>query len=297
MRLLKLLKLKNQIFFDFIEENKTLLLILHFFILIGLVIWILIPTLEEFGQNFVSEILGVLITILIINQIIIIREEKRKLPHKFAVYDDIRMFVSSYMMFWQQAYQESVPEDDPEDIYQFFSDYGMGKIWTKLYLKSSPKSAVALSWYKLLIDYAKEIRDKGDNILTRHSQYLTPQIYRTIHQITESQYLDVIKNMPKIKKYFQKYNIPVINVLETFAVIKPSDKDYSAIISLYDWCETMYTELSGIDKTTTPVSRYIPRKNKQMPPTAMIPKHILDIEKEEWNMYLRSQMNNTQKFD
>jgi|GEM_PF-1160853 len=290
MRLLKLLKLKNQVFFDFIEENKTVLIILHFFILLGLVIWIWISPLEEFGQNFVSEILGVLITILIINQIIIIREEKRKLPHKFAVYDDIRMFVSSYMMFWQQAFHESVPEDDPENIYQFFSDYGMGKIWTNLYLHAVPKSAIAISWYKLLIEFAKDYKEKGDNILTRHAQYLSPQIYRTIHQITESQYLDVIKNMPKMKKYCEINNIPVISVLESYAVIKPSDKDYASFITLYEWCEEMYRELSVIDKSTTPVSRFIPRKNKPLPPPALIPEDILSKEREQWDNYLKEQI-------
>lgn len=290
MRLLKLLKLKNQVFFDFIEENKTILFILHIFLLIGIFLWIRIDSLEEFGQNFVSEILGVLITILIINQIIVIREEKRKLPHKFAVYDDIRMFVSTYMLFWQNAYQESIPEDDPDDIYQFFSDFGMGKIWSHLYLSAVPKSAIAISWYKLLIEFANDIKFKGDNILTRHAQYLSPQIYRTIHQITESQYLDVIRNMNKMKKYLKVNGIPVINVLESLAIIKPNDKDYSAIITLHQWCETMYKDLSSIDKSTTPVSRFIPRKNKPLPPPAQIPKEILDRETSEWNEYLRKQM-------
>jgi hypothetical protein len=194
------------------------------------------------------------------------------------------------MMFWQNAYQESVPEDDPDDIYQFFSDYGMGKIWSHLYLQAIPKSAIAISWYKLLTEFANDIKLKGDNILTRHAQYLSPQIYRTIHQITESQYLDVIRNMGKMKKYLKAKGIPVINVFESLAIIKPTDKDYSAIITLYQWCESMYKDLSSIDKTTTPVSRFIPRKNKPLPPTAQIPKEILEKETSEWNEYLRIQM-------
>ncbi|MFH1052183.1 MAG: hypothetical protein V1779_14790 [bacterium] len=286
MRLLKLLKLKNQVFFEFIEENKIVLLILHFFLLIGFVIWFVFDSLKEFGQNFVSEMLGVLITILIINQIIIIREEKRKIPHKFAVYDDIRLFISSFMVFWQQAFQESVPEDDPDNIYMFFSDYGMGKVWNYLYLPAIPKMAISLSWFEHLIEFASEIKDKGNNILTRHAQYLTPQVYRTIHQITEAQYLDIIKNMQKMKRYYETGNMPVINVLESYAVMKPSDKDYSSIINLYEWCEKMYDELSAIDKSIIKVSRFIPRKNKPLPPPSMIPEEVLAKETEEWSKYL-----------
>jgi len=127
MRKLRLFKLRirNKIFFDFVEDNFTVVLILLLFAMIGLWLWFRVDSLKDFGQNFVTEILGVLITVLIINQLIVIREERRKLPHKFAVYDDIRLYISSFTLFWQQAFQESVPEDDPENIYLFFSDDGI----------------------------------------------------------------------------------------------------------------------------------------------------------------------------
>jgi hypothetical protein len=281
------IRLRNRVLFEFIDENFSIVIILLVFALLGYWIWQTNDTYSEFGQNFLSEMLGVLITILIINQLIVIREEKRKLPHRFAVYDDIRLFISNYMLFWQQAYQDSVPEEDPENIYTFFSEDGMGKIWDYLYLKAQPKSAIPCCWYEYMIESAIEFRAKGDKILTRHSKYLPPQVYRMIHQITEAHYLDVIVNMPKMKLYAESHNIPKINVLDSYAVIRPNDKDYAAIIGIFEWCDNIYKELSTLDKSTAKVNNYFPKKKKVMPPHSMIPKDIFEKESELWMNYLK----------
>jgi hypothetical protein len=270
-RLIQIIKYRNKVLFEFLSDNFSIILIVFLLALIGFWISIKVDSLKEFGQNFLSEMLGVLVTILVINQLIVYRDEKRKLPHKFAVYDDIRLFISSYMVFWQQAFQESVPEDDPENIYSFFSDDGMGKIWNFLDITVKPKSAIPCSWYDHLIEFSTEYREKGDKILTRHSKHLPPEIYRIIHQITEAHYLDVLINMHKMTKYYENSKIDVSNVLESYAVVRPNDKDYSSIIALHEWCENIHQELSSIEKTISRVTTYIPRKNKPIPPPAMTP--------------------------
>src|SRR3989339_2243181 len=123
-KIVRMITFRNKILFEFMRDNLSIIIIVGIFAILGLWISSRVDSLKEFGQNFVSEMLGVLITILIINQLIVYRDEKRKIPHKFAVYDDIRLFVSSYILFWLQAHHESVPEEDPSNIYEFFSDKG-----------------------------------------------------------------------------------------------------------------------------------------------------------------------------
>ncbi len=279
------IKLKNKVLVEFISENFLIVIILFLFALLGFWIWQTSTNFKDFGENFVSEMLGVLITILIINQLIVLKEEKRKIPHKFVVYEDLRSFLSNLLLFWKKAYKASVPEDEPENIHIFFSENGIGKIWHYLYIKAQFKDNPAQNWAEYITEKSIELQQQAEKILLRHSQNLPPYIYRMIHSLIESRFLLVLTKIPSTLNYLEKNNNPRTNTLDAVAMVQPTDREYSSMIALFDWCGSLYDELKILDKSIDKLIEYKSRKMKNIP-YAMITDSITEIENKKWEHYI-----------
>ncbi len=81
-------------------DNKPIANILFAFLIFGAVLWQIEGGAGDFGLNFFTEVLGVVITVLIVDRIAQKREEEKTLPQKLAVYEDVRLLVSRYLSFW-----------------------------------------------------------------------------------------------------------------------------------------------------------------------------------------------------
>ena len=154
----------------------------------GLILWLLFENTKDFGLNFFTEMLGVLVTALVIDKLLQGREKTRLLPQKMVVYEDVRLFVSRYVGFWTTTYRESVPKDDPKNIKEFFSESGMPQILEHLYMDSEPNVTPPKKWWDWIVHNAKEFSESGDKILDRHAHILEPKVYAQVHQLTESSF-------------------------------------------------------------------------------------------------------------
>ena len=132
--------------------------------------------------------LGVAITVFIIDSLIQKREEYRNLPKNLAAYKDICLYSNRYTNFWLTAFRESVPEEDPETIEQFFSVEGMTKILQYLDIDSQPNVTPPRKWSEWIISNVQEFKENGNKILNRYSDSLDPEIFGHIHQLTESRF-------------------------------------------------------------------------------------------------------------
>ena len=265
-------------------SNRPIANILLLFLLLGLVLWRANDSTKDFGLNFFTEMLGVFITVLIIDQIVKKREEQKLLPQKLAAYEDIRLFVSRYFSFWLSTYQLSVPGEMPKDIQTFFSENGMGKIWNCLYLNSKPNVTPETSWWVHLPHSMKELQDLGDKILDRHSNHLDPEIYGELHHMSESSFLTVFKYMQSLKQSDLKSKFPRPSLLSSYSM-QPQEQDFAAITKLYDWCVANYQALSPHSPYLKKVAEYVPTKNREEIPRCMIPQEVLVKELEALRIY------------
>lgn len=119
-----------QKFWKNIKSEKTTILTLLAFLLIWLFCWLGSTKTEQFGLNFFTEMLGVFVTIFVIDRLIQNREENKNIPQRLAAYEDIRLYTSRYISFWVNAYRESVPDEEPTTLNLFFSETGWEKFWT-----------------------------------------------------------------------------------------------------------------------------------------------------------------------
>ncbi|MCE2963492.1 MAG: hypothetical protein ACK5UE_06680 [Chitinophagales bacterium] len=82
--------------------------------------WLCYAKTEQFGLNFFTEMLGVAVTVFVIDRLIQNREETRSIPQKLAAYEDVWLYTSRYISFWTSVYRESVPEEEPQTFEAFF---------------------------------------------------------------------------------------------------------------------------------------------------------------------------------
>jgi hypothetical protein len=259
------------------KRNKQDLLILAIILIllgIGVGTWKYSSNLEEFGLNFFTEMLGVLVTVLIVDKVIQYREKNRMIPQKISVYNDVRLFVSRYMSFWIDCYRLSVPEKKPETVEDFFSEKGMPKIWDCLDLDSKANVTPPQTWWTWIPQNAKEFKESGDKILDRHAHILEPEVYSHVHKITESGLLKTLQMIPFIKQSDSIEKIPRHTILGAYS-IRPSQEDFTSIIYLYNWCNLQFKDFQQIEPDLHKVSEYTKEKDKKIPPSSCIPEEKL----------------------
>jgi len=261
-------------FWENIKREKVIILTILSFILLGLFCWLCSKKTEDFGLNFFTEMLGVAITVFIIDRLIKNREERRNIPQKLAAYEDVRLYTSRYISFWTTTYRDSVPEDEPETIELFFSDSGMGKILHHLYMDSEPNVTPTRKWWDWILHNAKEFKENGDKLLDRHSHNLDPIAFGYIHQLTESLFNKTLLMSSSIRQSDIQMGIPRVKTLGSYAM-SPQKEDYEAIIGLVKWSNETYVSLKKYSNSIKKVAEYTPMKNRKTPPKCMIPKEIL----------------------
>lgn len=273
---------------EFIKKSEWLIiLIISVLLLIGLVLWLCFDKTKEFGLNFFTEMLGSAVAIFIIDRLIKSREEARSIPQKLAAYEDVRLYTSRYIDFWIGAFRESVPEDDPETVEDFFSENGMSKILKYLYLDSEANVFPSRNWHNWIVDNAKKIQENGNKILDRYSYNLDPEAFGYLHQLTQSVFNTCLLTLPSTYQFDALEKIPRVRVLAYYSI--PPDKDFEPILGLLNWCNKTYNQLKKYDASIIKVSEYAPIKDKIMPPKCMIPVSILMSQMKQWQQFRENQ--------
>ncbi len=239
-------------------------------ILIGLGVYLWLDSdTHDFGLNFLTEMIGVAVTIYVIDRLNVKREEAKALPFKIAAYEDVRLFTSRYISFWVSAYENSVPEKFPENIQTFFSNAGMGKIWTWLDLDSKANVTTPMTWWRWIRDNAFEWKNAGNVILSRHQANVDPEIYACVHQISDGLFNNCLLYLESIEKTQLIRGTRKVFNLGGFSVA-PKDEDYRAILRLILWCDEFY-EIHNVGSCKLQkVTGYDSNRQRKLPPKSMI---------------------------
>lgn len=233
-----------------ISVYTLLLFVLLIGILIGAyIIWIIgNENYSDFGLNLFTEILGVLITIFVIDHLIKRRENRRQLPVRAAIFKDTFEFFGKYITIFHSAFIVSVPDELPDKLEDFISTNGMGKVFKYLDLNKKPRITPERTWFKYFLERQSIITKLGNTFLERHKGLTEPEIFKAVHTLINGEFLGTLKMMPTIINLQKNKGKNYIMSFDSFRV-NFSKEEYQALNTLNNWLKNNYKELNKFDQT------------------------------------------------
>ncbi|MBO3333424.1 hypothetical protein [Clostridium perfringens] len=253
-------------------KNKVYLIII-IFTLIALIVWRSdsnCGTLSDFGLNLFTELIGILITIGIVENIVKKQNKKNMLPAKAAMYREIQLFLSRLIGFWGEVYHNSVPGENPNTVTQLFSKESFENMGRYLNLNSNANVIPPTTWEQWFSSEGEDLYERGQKIMNRYYSNMDPEIFRYIHfLVDDSHFISTMKSISLIKSTDILTKVPRPQNLSAYYPM-PDTEILDTVLKLFSWCETTYDELKANGYHVYKVSvSYANKKNVDCPSSMM----------------------------
>lgn len=236
---------------DFCKSYPIATISLFSLSLVSALIWGYAPHHEwrSFGLNMLTELLGVVLTLLVIDFSSKRRLQKERMPLRINAYNDICNFLNSNLSFWKELFEKSVPESVP--LPSSFEDFMKAETFAQIskYLDMESKKTNVLP-EQILWDYIpnriRGHRDKAEKILDKYT-VAVPLKSELASYLSESsqaieslgKFLVTMASMHGIKMagkvWSRPQQIPFHDILK--------EKYFPAISGIYTFCKNEYQQL------------------------------------------------------
>lgn len=261
-----------------IVETRNITIPLAIVALICLIFWKRnVPGWADFGLNAFTEILGIILTVVFVDQLIRQQELRRTLPLQAAAYEDVRMLTTRIIQFWESAFGQAVPHPVPaeliqiwETVYQqpvsqsvpltvsqLFSIETIDAIRTHLDLDSQPSVAPPRTWWEWLPEQEQQFRTRAERILERHAVILDPQAYALVHQLVSGSGLlhpdTGMQSIRSMRQHDQEVGFPRPRNLASYW--GTTTEALNTVVALNEWCiqKRQFLEKQGMRGLLNPV--------------------------------------------
>lgn len=190
--------------------------------------------ISALGLNGFTEVLGIGLTVFLIDSLAKKREALRLLPQRRAAHEDVRLLVARTRDFWLSAYANSVPEPLPGTWREFFSKDTFSKMFRWLDINSAAPVTPSQTWWSYLPSTLKNHVGHAQRILERHQSVLDPQAYHDIFILARA--LEHTDHAAVMRVSDAEWGIPPAPHLGHYLVI--IDDFWGAVLSLARWCNT-----------------------------------------------------------
>lgn len=188
------MKIKNVIFkiASTAKQFTTHLLVISVIGLFAIASWRLWQygdgELKNFGLNAFTEILGIGITVFLIDQLLKNQERRRRRPLEIAAFQDVQSFVNGLATAWINVYNwsgkdEMDPPPSPASTTEFLTPPYFEAIRHRLNLDAEACVFPKRTWWEYLPQCEKQYRELGEKILERHAASLDPVAYQLVHKV------------------------------------------------------------------------------------------------------------------
>lgn len=195
--------------------------------------------LSAFGLNAFTETLGILFTVLIVDQLITRQEQSRLTPFKAAAYEDVRLLTSRIVGFWTSVFKASVPESSPHSVSDLFCESSFEKMHQHLNMEAQPLVMPPRTWWEWIPENLMDHRNLAERILERHNFVLDAEIYGCVHRIATEGLNPTL--IPTIRQADQHSGFPRPHNLGSYHYL--SECYCEDIVKLVSWCQDSAKEL------------------------------------------------------
>lgn len=224
----------------------------------------------------IEVLLGIFTIGQALNDITVKAEENKRLPHRLASYEDVRLLTARLISYWKDIYLQSVPENSPASLAELLSQESINKMGICLDLDAKPNVTPPRTWWLWLPEKLREMTAMSEKILDRHVQVLDPIAYSHIHKLLSDGMLSPMKAniINSIKQSDIAMGFPRPTNFGQFLI--DNENSLKPIIDLDLWCKKEYEILkeSGGPSIKEPLKVVSIKKTPGVPPS-LIPKDKL----------------------
>ncbi len=198
----------------------------------------------------VEVLLGIITIGQALNAITVKAEGKKRLPHRLAAYEDVRLLSNRLVSYWQDIYLQSVPGEFPATIDRLLSQESLNKMGISLDLDAKPNVTPPRTWWQWLPQQLADMNTLAEKILERHIQVLDPVAYSHIHSILSDGMLSPMKAniINTIKQSDQATKFPRPTNLGSYLI--DDEESLKPILELDKWCKKEYKILQQTNETS-----------------------------------------------
>lgn len=213
---------------------------------LGIFAWLKTDSLSDFGLNFATEIIGVLITVYIVDYLLNSREKARLAPMKVIVFQEISVLFNRHLGMYFELYSESVKEEPPATTKEFIEKDCIYKALLYSTVDGKPRISPPQTMTQYLASKAVDFETRAEKILDKYSNYMSPEIANLLHQMyVESPSISVMKILPNVVQ--SRLHLPYPKSL-VFHLYNPEEKYKTNMIKLNSWLVKEREELLKVDK-------------------------------------------------
>lgn len=235
---------------------------------------------SDFGLNALTEILGIILTVVFVDYLIRLQELRRTLPLQAAAYEDVRSLMTGVVRFWETAYKLSVPTQSPSTVEELFSLRSIDAVRAYLDLDSQPNVAPARTWWEYMPQQERQFDSLAERILERHAGSLDPVAYALVHQLLTG-FLNPntgLRIIAGIYQHDRQTGFPRAHNLASYW--GTTENNLEPIIRLTSWCceKKEYLAQMGFPELTGPIVKLNARGPEQAPRCMIDGQRLLDAD-------------------
>lgn len=204
-------------------------------ILLGILLWFKFPKFDEFGLNFTTEMIGVFITVFIVDFLLKRREDERLLPNKIIAYQETSLLYNRFLSLFFELYNKTIKEIPPKDTISFLE---ANLIEKALYHADSNANANISPPQKLpnyIANSSIDLIERAEKILDKYSIYMDPKVTLLIHKcFVECVFISTLKMLPSALNSRKGLHFPDSLAFHVFHLTKEDIENFVELYKLLD---------------------------------------------------------------
>ncbi len=245
----------------------TWLIVICLSLLLGIAayLWLFTSRASEFGLNFFTEIMGVAITVLVVDRLISRREQRKEeakeLPRRLTNYRHVARFTNRFLQDYLWMYEVCSKDPLPATIEEFLQP----KTFKLINLRLDFNASIGLDQPDVrvrdnLLACSMRAMRNGERILDR-SFGLAPEVQNHLDQLLYSDFFDFLLEMPARDSMFAQMQRDIeaggnyFDQSHRTFLFAPTENECNAIVGLYHWCHSEYARLKD-HSAVRPIVRY-----------------------------------------
>jgi hypothetical protein len=198
----------------------------------------------------IEVLLGIITIGQALHAITVKAEEDKRLPHRLAAYEDVRLLTCRLISYWKDIYLQSVPEKYPDSVKDLLNQENINKMAMCLDLDAKPNVTPPRTWWQWLPEQLANMTTMADKIIERHIQVLDPIAYSHIHSLLSDGMLSPMKAniINAIRQSDQAMGFPRPTNYGNY--MADNEESLQPIKHLDDWCQKECEALKKLSNHT-----------------------------------------------